>query len=70
MANYICLLLDPGCKVSNVEVLRAESDGIATRTAVSLAGQARAWGYELWRRGRQVAAFYDCKHPPARVNVA
>ena len=70
MANYVCLLLDPRCKVRNVEVLRAADDSIATAATINRARETRAWGYELWRRGRQVVAFYDCKHPPARVNVA
>lgn len=70
MAHYVCLLLDPHCKVNSAEVLRAENDIVATQSALNRAQEGRAWGYELWRRGRQVSAFYDCKHPPARVNVA
>ncbi len=70
MAQYVCLLLDPNCKVLSVEIIRAANDGMATLGAATRVQERRAWGYELWRHGRQVGALYDCKDPPARVSIS
>jgi hypothetical protein len=67
MSHYVCLLLDSDCKVMEARVLNAEHDAAATVAAVELAQKARTWGYELWCKGRQVVALYDCEHPPARI---
>jgi hypothetical protein len=69
MSTYVCILLDPECKVLLALVLRADCDGTATTEALSRVHKLRAWGYELWRNGRRVTAYYDCKHPPARISA-
>ena len=68
---YVCLITAPGQSVESVEVLDAECDGTACNAAMVLARECSAWhGYELWRDGRKLAAFFARSVMPTREESA
>ena len=63
---YVCLITAPGHAVETAHVLDRSSDGAASDAAMSLARDHSAWhGYELWRDGRKLAAFF----PPSVMSA-
>jgi hypothetical protein len=62
--HFVCLVTAPGHVIEAVRLLDLSSDAEACDRAMTLARERSAWhGYELWREGRKLAAYF----PPSML---